>query len=79
MGADFRFACVECGFDCAGDGWNKLKKEICKNVTKKILFIILNKNGFFCVRKLQKEVQKDRKTYTPRIPSDEPFFVRSQA
>lgn len=55
------------------------EKEICKNVTKKILFIILNKNGFFCVRKLQKEVQKDRKTYTPGIPSDEPFFVRSQA
>jgi len=27
----------------------------------------------------KKEVQKDRKTYTPRIPSDEPFFVRSQA
>jgi hypothetical protein len=24
-------------------------------------------------------VQKDRKTYAPGIPSDEPFFVRSQA
>lgn len=35
------------------------------------------------MRKLQKEVQKDRKTekHTPPhgIPSDEPFFVRSQA
>lgn len=31
------------------------------------------------MRKLQKEVQKDRKTYTPRIPSDEPFLIRSQA
>jgi hypothetical protein len=27
----------------------------------------------------KKEVQKDRKTYTPRIPSDEPFLIRSQA
>lgn len=39
MGDDFRFACAECGFDCADDGWNeywslKAKKRICKNVTK---------------------------------------------
>ena len=54
-------------------------KKIVKNITKIILFVILNKNGFFCVRKLQKEVQKDRKTYTSRIPSDEPFLIRSQA
>ena len=23
MGADFRFACAECGFDCADDGWDE--------------------------------------------------------
>ena len=23
MDTDFRFACAECGFDCAGDGWDK--------------------------------------------------------
>ena len=39
MGADFRFACAECGFDCAGDGWDEywnlnVKKRICKNITK---------------------------------------------
>ena len=56
-----------------------IRKKIVKNITKIILFVILIKNGFFCVRKLQKEVQKDRKTYTPRIPSDEPFLIRSQA
>lgn len=27
MGADFRFACAECNFGCANDGWNKLKKK----------------------------------------------------
>ena len=42
------------------------EKRSLKNVTKIILFVILIKNGFFCVRKLQKEVQKDRKTYAPR-------------
>lgn len=39
MDTDFRFACAECCFGCAGDGgdkyWNlKAKKRICKNVTK---------------------------------------------
>ncbi len=29
------------------------EKEICKSVTKNILFVILIKNGFFCVRKLR--------------------------
>ena len=65
MDTDFRFACAECGFDCAGDGWDKYwslkaKKRIYKNITKKFLFVILNKNGFFCVRKLLKtERQKN--------------------
>lgn len=31
------------------------------------------------MRKLQKEVQEDRKTYAPGIPSEEPFLIRSQA
>ena len=31
------------------------------------------------MRKLQKEMQEDRKTYIPGIPSDEPFLIRSQA
>ena len=44
----------------------KRKKKFVKSVTKIILFVILNKNGFFCVRKLQKEMQKNRKTYAPR-------------
>lgn len=57
-----------------------IRKKIVKNITKIILFVILDKNGYFCVRKLQKEVQKDRKTYTPPgVPSDEPFLIRSQA
>lgn len=50
----------------ASSSFLRKKKEICKNVTKIILFVILNKNGFFCVRKLQQEVQKNRKTYAPR-------------
>ena len=39
MGADFRFACAECGFDCADDGWDeywnlKAKKEFVKTLQK---------------------------------------------
>ena len=38
MGADFRFACAEGGFDCAGDGgdkyWNLKKTEFVKMLQK---------------------------------------------
>lgn len=34
MDTDFRFACAECDFGCANDGWNKLKKEFVKTLQK---------------------------------------------
>lgn len=47
MGADFRFACAECGFDCAGDGgdkyWNlNVKKEFVKILQKIFICHIRN-------------------------------------
>lgn len=31
MGADFRFACAECDFGCANDGWDTYQNLILKN------------------------------------------------
>lgn len=43
MDIDFRFACAECGFDCAGDGWDEywnlnVKKEFVK-ILQKIFYL----------------------------------------
>lgn len=52
MDTDFRFACVECGFDCAGDGWDEywnlnVKKEFVKILQKIFICHICNAFKFF--------------------------------
>lgn len=47
MDTDFRFACAECGFDCAGDGWDEywnlnVKKEFVKILQKIFICHIRN-------------------------------------
>ena len=56
MDTDFRFACAECGFDCAGDGWDKYwslkaKKRICKKefvkTLQKIFISVMHSNFLY--------------------------------
>lgn len=47
MDTDFRFACAECGFDCAGDCWDEywnlnVKKEFVKILQKIFICHIRN-------------------------------------
>lgn len=60
------WSCEEGGKMKASSSFLHKKKEICKNVTKIILFVILNKNGFFCVRKLQKRSAERQKNIHPQ-------------